>query len=63
MGDLVDVVYEGAPNLAVCPLGKCEDRGEFMRCYFLYELCPTYSRHKNFMGIIKNMRNYGNLHK
>ena len=63
MDELVELVFIGESNLSVCPWGKCEDRGEFMRCYFNYELCPNYSKHKNFMKTIKDMRNYENLDK
>lgn len=55
--DLANKVNKADPDIAFCAWKECKERGQYRRCYFdLYELCPKYLKHKNYLRTVKEMR-------
>ena len=57
MEDLHNKVEKAEQELVFCTWKECEERGQYIRCYFdLSEICPLYITHKNYLKTVREMK-------
>jgi len=46
-------------QLIFCDYKNCNERGEYIRCYFdIYKNCPYYITHRNYLKTIREIKRH-----